>query len=604
MIFAVLLLPALLIAIRAEYVDDFLYHYSGVRYLGALRVIINDAPIHVLIMACLYASFLTKTPLILSVFLRSLALFLIAVYALDIFVLVNFANHLTLTDIFKYASYSLKYVQQTQSRNIFIFFILFIFSSLFAVFFIFLNYKIRNKYRHTIFGVSTFLLLLISSLTFVIENKYIHSWIYKNVISHNLIVMSESKEYSREFLQNFYFNEKYTCSTDVMENPNNIIVLMVESLSNYQSHFFSGIKNWTPNLDEIAKNNIAFKTFYANGFTTEDGEISLLTGELPIYKPASYSNGGGSSFNGFFNVENSLPNILKMYRYKTEFLTTADLDFSNTGEWAKSIGFDYVEGHENKYYENFARLHFEAAPDKALYDRTIERIKNNDESRHFYFIKTASSHHPFINPETYTKSEEDVFRYADKQLGIFYKHLKKIDFFNDGILIIVGDHRAMVPLNNEEIQKYGASRASAKVPLIVSHGGKIKQSDNSQYQQIDIYNSLVGMVVDSQYFSNWKGDVINMKPAKYIAHRRGDNRNVVTVISGEATAEIKLDGDDTRVLSQHPEGAFSLHDKDEIVNKINSTRILKANAGASKTNQEKRLNLSSAPSGTTTQGCQ
>ncbi len=153
---------------------------------------------------------------------------------------------------------------------------------------------------------------------------------------------------------------------------------MVESLASYQSSFFSGIKDWTPNIDKIAKNNISLSNFYANGFVTEDAEVAIITGQLPIYAPNAYSTGGGVSFDGFYNIEESLPNILKKYNYNNEFITSSDLLFSNTGNWAKSNGFNYIEGSDHKDYEGKPRYHFAAAADEYLYERVIKRIKKTN----------------------------------------------------------------------------------------------------------------------------------------------------------------------------------------------------------------------------------
>lgn len=346
---------------------------------------------------------------------------------------------------------------------------------------------------------------------------------------------------------------------------------MMESLSSYQSSYFSGIKNWTPNLDSIAKRNRAYTNFYANGFTTEDGEISLLTGLLPIYKPSSHTRGGGSSFKGFFGVDTSLPNILKQQEYKVEFLTTADLSFANTKNWAASVGFDYIEGSEHPYYNTWEKFHFDSAPDEALYNRVLDRVAvNSDKHNFFLFIKTVSTHHPFVNPDNMNKSEKEVFEYADKQLGIFYKKLVDTDYFNNGLLIIVGDHHAMIPLKKEEIELFGARNAAARVPMLISHGDKNQSTVTTQHQQTDIYNYLTAITSSTQCYSDWQGNILGKKPAKYIAHRRGDNRNIISIFSHGKEYSVLLDGDNTRITSDEN---LDKETNRAIIDKINGVRL-------------------------------
>ncbi|NOQ14330.1 MAG: sulfatase-like hydrolase/transferase [Methyloprofundus sp.] len=564
----VLILAIVPLALKMLLVDNFLHSYTGIRLFGATQVLANDAIIFSAVMLLLYLSYLSRMPYIASILLRVLSIFVVFLYAVDVYVIRNFNTHLVVTDVIKYASYSLKYIQQTHNGKGFLLLIIMIVVVGFMAQSIFSKYKIKNNSTHRYSIIMVLSIFFISNFADKGNDKYVHSWVYKNFINYNLIILSEAKEYSNEFIKNFRFSEKELCYSKIPEKRN-IILLMVESLSSYQSSYFSGIKNWTPNLDIIASKNISYKNFYANGFTTEDGEISLLTGKLPIYRPSSYTNGGGTSFNGFFGVEESLPNILKKKRYTTDFLTTADLSFANTGEWAKSVGFNYIEGHEYPYYEKWDRFHFKAAPDEALYNRVLDRINHHDNNNFFIFIKTVSTHHPFINPENKNKSEAEAFKYADKQIGLFYKKLIDMGYFDKGMLIIVGDHHSMVPLKNEEVELFGSLKASAKVPMIVSYGDKNHSIVNEQYQQIDIFNSLKGLVSNTQCSSNWTGDILSGNPAQYIAHRRGDNRNIISVFSENKDYSIKLDGDNTRLTTNDTD----IEIQELIIKKINAIRI-------------------------------
>jgi len=345
---------------------------------------------------------------------------------------------------------------------------------------------------------------------------------------------------------------------------------MVESLSSYQSDYFSGVRNWTPNLDKIAQKNIAFTRFYANGFTTEDAEVALLTGQHPIYAPSSYSNGGETSFSGFYNPTDSLPRKLEHHGYETEFLTSADLSFSNTGVWAKSIGFNYVEGHKHNSYNSWERFNFKAAPDEALYQRLLARVNFNKDRNYFLFAKTVSTHHPFVNPVNKNRSEEEAFRYADQQIDLLYKKLIENYFFDDGMLIIVGDHHAMVPLKKEEADILGEFRAAARVPLIIVGEGYATPTKSS-YQQVDVFNSIKGLVSGESCNTDWVGDIFVEKPASYIAHRRGDNRNIISVFTDKADYLVSLNGDETAIDNSHDHPPVAK----QVLDKINAIRILR-----------------------------
>ncbi|MGZ5028075.1 MAG: LTA synthase family protein [Methylobacter sp.] len=559
------------LVLKGIYVDSLIQHYTGIRLLGFCQVLANDVIFYCVLSLLLCLSFLPRVNRLFGVLLRLAALVMFAVYVADYLVIVNFDTHLVVGDIIKYAGYAYRYVQQIYGLNDIG--LGFIIAAIFTLLLIFIVGKRETADRSGYKGVMLMLAVMPLASGFADKQKYAHSWMYQNVVDYNLTILSEASPYSDKFVQAFNFSEPKSCEAEPGKQKN-IIILMVESLSAYQSQFFSGINNWTPNIDSIAERNQAFKNFYANGFITEDGEIALLTGLLPIYPPSSYSDDGSTSFYSFFNIQNSLPNLLKKHGYQTEFLTTADLEFGNTGNWAKSIGFDYVEGHDHPEYDKWERFHFQSAPDEALYLRALDRVKQNKGKEYFIFIKTVSSHHPYVNPENKHKSESEAIIYTDKQIGRFYRQLQDDGFFNNGILVIVGDHHSMTPLKKIEFDNYGAFKAAAKVPLIIADGG-IARVETNQYQQIDIFNSLRGMVNGRQCYSDWNGILFgeHKTPPKYIAHRRGDNRDIVSIFTENDDFLVKLDGDNTRLADDRPEDQTT---REMLVNKINAVRIARS----------------------------
>ena len=201
---------------------------------------------------------------------------------------------------------------------------------------------------------------------------------FKNFIEINFgrgLDTPYSKDFKLEILKTG-INDDTNCEQKEKNVPKkNIILLILESFSMYHSKFFSGINDYTPNLDKIALKGKAFTNFISNGFTTEHALISIFTGKFPIpnIKESQY-NFFSDSFKGFYNLDNTLPKILNRNGYYSEFLTTGNLGFSNKGAWLKNIGFDYIEGNDATYYKNFKRFHFDAAPDDALYGRVLHRF--------------------------------------------------------------------------------------------------------------------------------------------------------------------------------------------------------------------------------------
>ena len=512
-----------------------------------------------------------------AIFLRILIVFISLFYIADVVILNIFATHLVIGDIIKYID-SVPDVIVDLLDNVFStsvkFFFLLLFSSIFFAIGNFLIRPIHLEKRHQSLILAASLVLA-SFYPFISDRSYVHAWVYQNVFEYNINVCGQDVQYSNEFekrIRSLENLDRKNCVSKASGNKN-FVILIFESLSFYHSKLFSGLNDITPNLDRIASESLSFHNFFSNDFTTEGALIAFLTGLPPIAAPSKYSNGGGVAFDGFFNIKNSLPRVLKNYGYTSEFLTTGDLKFAHKEKWLESMGFDYIEGHSYPYYNNWKRYHFKAAPDEALFDRVIERIfRTKRDSPFLLIIETVSTHHPFINPDNDTYSEFGAFTYADRQLGLFYDRLKQNKFFDSGILIITSDHRSMTPLKKGEIERYGIERAPAKVPLVVSFGGKTKDTENRLFQQIDLHSSIINYVSKKSCVSRWQGDLLSIPrtPADFIIHKRGDNRDIISIFFNEKNLRIKLNGDKT-ALTQG--GDIKEEVGDILIKKINWERM-------------------------------
>ena len=259
-------------------------------------------------------------------------------------IILNFNTHLTIQDVFNYISYTPQYIIQSFIDFNLGTIVLFISCSYLTISFIIYKWKLKYKLnRHII--IILIAILGIYLLSYIPKDKYVHSWLYKNFIDYNRTILSESRQYSSQFINQFQYKQEILYYLNRKKPKYNIILLVVESLSSYQSRLFSGIKNWTPSLDSIAVKNIAFTNFFSNGFCSEDGTNTLLFGKLPIYPPGNFTDGGGITEYLKLDIDvidNALPIKLKKQGYHTEFITSYDLSYKDMRNWAQSIGYDYI----------------------------------------------------------------------------------------------------------------------------------------------------------------------------------------------------------------------------------------------------------------------
>jgi len=107
-------------------------------------------------------------------------------------------------------------------------------------------------------------------------------------------------------------------------------------------------------------------------------------------------------------------------------------------------------------------------------------------------LQTISFHKPYNSP--YGDTQADALRYADKSLYYFYLQLKKEKFFDNGILIIVGDHHKMESLASGEKEDFGNLRYARAVATIVGTGIKPGTINTNVIQHTDFFYSLKQLV--------------------------------------------------------------------------------------------------------------
>jgi len=222
------------------------------------------------------------------------------------------------------------------------------------------------------------------------------------------------------------------------------------------------------------------------------------------------------------------------------------------------LHFDSWEGAEQPFYNGWKRRHFNAAEDKALYQRFLQWLdaRPTDSSAPWLaFVLTVSTHPPFVNPENESLDEAGAFSYADKQIGMLYDELTKRDFFRNGVLMISGDHRSMTPLSAQELGRFGDS-ALARTPFVVATQLPIAKGPVAgKFQQVDIAPSIDEMLGERACRKIDQGTFLSLppQPAQYIAHARGDRRNQIDIYFDDKQADIMLAGDQSKWLGPKPD---------------------------------------------------
>ena len=271
-----------------------------------------------------------------------------------------------------------------------------------------------------------------------------------------------------------------------------LVLLIVESLSSINSQRTSGELDLLPGFDQLSRQGVLFTNFFANHSASEGGIISLLGGFPPLHYPTA----SPLMFDEFARQASVLGSY-RRHGYVTEFLTNADLGFIGLDRYLEGLGLDLARGRDEvPTFAGADRFVQDAPSDRYLYREALERVKARmaDKEPWILVIATVSTHLPYTHPEGGEDTARAVWDWSMQRLLEFHQGLEALGFYDDGLLLVTGDHRQMRPLTRVELRRYGDS-AKARIPLLVL-GDHVRPGriDQRWFQQADLLRYLPRIV--------------------------------------------------------------------------------------------------------------
>ncbi|MFV0477878.1 MAG: LTA synthase family protein [Parahaliea sp.] len=553
LVFGWLLILSFLVYKKLQFVDTVTGKFAGCSNCFELATLEQDAS-YLSAVVIIFTLSAWLGLYYLKVALRLLAMTLTLVYIADIYVMLNFFNRLHFEDITRY--FNIKSFLSATNNQGFLFcsFALFLFISLLIVFDR-RSYRNKNKAGLLILSIALIIFSLLPN-----TQTHIDNFLLKNVLAANQSngeYTPYSSKFSEKIINQYGEQELFICHKNQKPRQANIILLIVESLSPYQSQWISGLNNWTPEFDKIIKEGRYYRNFFGNHYNSELARTALFTGEIPI-SPVKNPRQGLRIINWFSKTPRTLPDTLNKNGYHSIVMSGADLSINHFDGFMKKAGFSEINDSRDPYYKGQPRFSFNSVSDDILYENFL--IKKNDwPSPYFASILTVSSHEPFTDPKTGKKGVDKVIQYADQAMGKFYKKLKESGFFNNGILIITSDHRSMTPIYKKE-QKLLGLTAPAKLPFLVVGKG-FEGESNVFSQQADLLQSIQSYISPEYCLSKGRGQILNTPPVptECAYHVQGGFRDRISVFCNEGhhMGVVKLAGDNTKVIDGHvPEKAI------------------------------------------------
>lgn len=231
----------------------------------------------------------------------------------------------------------------------------------------------------------------------------------------------------------------------------------------------------TPNLNRLKREGVYFRNFYANGFRTDRGLVSVLLG---------YPAPGALSLMKYPKKTAHITSLAAMlaangYASDLRYYYGGDADFTNMRSFLVNQGFKNITSDVN--FPIRERLSKWGVPDHLVFKKAEEDLtkeakgglakeRQDDGKPTFTVIQTSSSHEPFDVP--YHRLSDKVFNafaYTDNCIGQFVNFLKMSGRWQRSLVIFIPDHLGAWP---KDADSFAAWRYH--IPMVWV-GGAIKR---------------------------------------------------------------------------------------------------------------------------------
>lgn len=301
------------------------------------------------------------------------------------------------------------------------------------------------------------------------------------------------------------------------KRPQNIVIMIVESLSSDLWFPASGRKDIVPFLNKLSERSLISQKHFSNGRTSIDALPSILFGYPLLDEHWARSNYQTNCWQG-------LGSILLKEGYQTQFFHGAD---------KPSMYFDAISAAAG-IAEHYHREHV-TAPEAddghwGIYDEPFLQFTAHQLSKNqkpfLSTIFTLSSHQPFALPEVYRRKFNHIknpfersLRYTDHAIGQFFATIETQPWYEDTLFIITGDH-TFADLEHPYM-KQGPGRF--RVPLILYHP-RIKFNEEIKHisHHADIYASVLDFLkLETTSFPLISKSIWNQNQKSYAFFKEG-----------------------------------------------------------------------------------
>jgi len=286
-------------------------------------------------------------------------------------------------------------------------------------------------------------------------------------------------------------------------NPSpNVFLVTIDTLraDHLGCYGYSGIK--TPSIDGLAKDGVRFASAFTPVPVTNSSHASILTGLYP-------SSHGVTDFGVALSASHvTWATMLQRKGYETAAFVGAVVLDSKVLAPGFDQGFDY--------YDNFpphaGKGHWDVEERRGMeVVRHAEKWLDQPHSQQsltalpagpvFTWVHLYDPHDPYEPPPPYSEIYRDhlydgEIAYADHALGDFLAYLRRRGWYDNSLIVLVGDHGEGLGEHQEQTHGIFLYDATLHVPLIIKlpqarDRGKVV---SGQVRTIDILPTVLGLL--------------------------------------------------------------------------------------------------------------
>lgn len=223
----------------------------------------------------------------------------------------------------------------------------------------------------------------------------------------------------------------------------NVLVIIWESFTAKAVGSLGGLKNITPQFDQISKEGLLFTNIYASGNRSDKGMVAILSG-YPAQPTTSIIKIPKKTAS-----LPSLPTIFKTNGWQTSFYYGGETEFANMKSYFLQQGFDRIVDIND--FDSKDMNSKWGAHDHVVFKRLMHDL-DQEKQPFFSTMFTLSSHEPFEVPTKTVIAGNDpehlflnALHYTDESLGAFLREAQTRPWWKNTLVVIIADHGHPLP---------------------------------------------------------------------------------------------------------------------------------------------------------------